>query len=70
VVRVTASGPGIPAEIQRHIFDPFLTTKGVGQGTGLGLDIVRRLIKQHDGEISVESAPGHTEFTVRVPLAR
>jgi signal transduction histidine kinase len=70
VVRVTDSGPGIPPEIQRRIFDPFFTTKGVGQGTGLGLDIVRRLIKQHDGEISVESAPGRTEFAVRVPLAQ
>ena len=70
MVRVTDSGPGIPPEIQRRIFDPFFTTKGVGQGTGLGLDIVRRLIKQHDGEISVESAPGRTEFAVRVPLAQ
>lgn len=70
VVRVTDSGPGIPPDIQRRIFDPFFTTKSVGQGTGLGLDIVRRLIKQHDGEIGVESVPGRTEFTVRLPLVR
>lgn len=68
VVRVTDDGPGIPAEIAGRIFDPFFTTKGVGKGTGLGLDIVRRLLQRHDGEISVESAPGRTEFQVRLPL--
>jgi signal transduction histidine kinase len=70
VVRVVDNGAGIPPEVQRRIFDPFFTTKGVGQGSGLGLDIVRRLIKQHDGEIAVTSEPGRTEFTVRLPLAR
>jgi signal transduction histidine kinase len=67
VVRIIDDGPGIPAEIQPHIFDPFFTTKGVGQGTGLGLDIVRRLVQQHDGEIEVDSRPGHTEFRVTLP---
>lgn len=68
VVRVTDDGPGIPAEIAGRIFDPFFTTKGVGKGTGLGLDIVRRLLQRHDGEIAVESVPGRTEFQVRLPL--
>lgn len=67
VVRVMDNGPGIPADVQARMFEPFFTTKGVGKGTGLGLDIVRRLLKQHEGELSVESAPGRTEFQVRLP---
>lgn len=67
VVRVIDDGPGIPPDIQGRIFDPFFTTKAVGKGTGLGLDIVRRLLQRHDGEVSVESVPGRTEFQVRVP---
>jgi signal transduction histidine kinase len=68
VVRIVDDGPGVPAEIQGKIFDPFFTTKGVGKGTGLGLDIVRRLLKQHEGDISLESVPGRTEFQVRLPI--
>ena len=66
VVRVIDDGPGVPAEIRSRIFDPFFTTKGVGEGTGLGLDIVRRLLQRYDGDISLDSAPGHTEFQVRL----
>jgi signal transduction histidine kinase len=69
VVRVVDNGPGIPAEIRERIFDPFFTTKPVGQGTGLGLDIVRRLVRHNDSEISVESQPGRTEFRVVLPIA-
>ncbi|MFN0085930.1 MAG: sensor histidine kinase [Blastocatellia bacterium] len=69
VVRVIDNGPGIPAEIRARIFEPFFTTKPVGRGTGLGLDIVRRLIMHNDGEIDVESHPGRTEFRVSLPLA-
>ncbi len=68
VVRITDNGAGIPPDVLPQIFDPFFTTKPVGQGTGLGLDIVRRLLQRHDGEIAVESAPGRTEFQVRVPM--
>ena len=67
VVRIVDDGPGIPPEIQARIFDPFFTTKGVGKGTGLGLDVVRRLLQRHDGEVSLDSAPGRTEFQVRLP---
>jgi len=67
-VRVIDNGPGIPKEIQSRIFDPFFTTKAVGKGTGLGLDIVRRLLQRHEGEVSVDSAPGRTEFQVRIPV--
>ena len=69
VVRIIDDGPGIPAEIRERIFDPFFTTKPVGQGTGLGLDIVRRLVRHNDGEIAVDSRPGRTEFRVALPLA-
>jgi signal transduction histidine kinase len=68
IVRVIDDGPGIPAGIRDRIFDPFFTTKPVGAGTGLGLDIVRRLVAHHDGEIDVVSEPGRTEFAVMLPL--
>ena len=69
VVRVVDNGPGIPAEVRERVFEPFFTTKPVGKGTGLGLDIVRRLVSHNDAEIEVESVPGRTEFRVSFPLA-
>jgi signal transduction histidine kinase len=68
-VRVIDNGTGIPAQIVGRIFDPFFTTKPVGLGTGLGLDIVHRLVRHNGGEIAVESQPGRTEFRVVLPLA-
>ncbi len=70
VVRIIDDGPGIPREILGRIFDPFFTTKGVGRGTGLGLDVVRRLVQRHDGEVAVDSRPGRTEFQVRLPVEK
>jgi signal transduction histidine kinase len=67
IVRVVDNGPGIPADIQGRIFDPFFTTKPMGQGTGLGLDISRRIVQRHDGQIEVESRTGRTEFRVTLP---
>ncbi len=69
VVRVVDNGSGIPAEIRDRIFDPFFSTKPTGLGAGLGLDIVLRLVRHNEGEISVESQPGRTEFRVDLPLA-
>jgi len=69
VVRVTDNGSGIPAAVKSRIFDPFFTTKPVGKGTGLGLDIVRRLLDRNDGLIEIDSEPGRTEFRVVLPLA-
>lgn len=67
-VRIQDDGPGIPPELSGMIFDPFFTTKDVGHGTGLGLDIVRRILHRIGGEISVESEPGKTEFLVTLPM--
>jgi len=69
VVSVIDDGPGIPVEIRERIFEPFVTTKPVGKGTGLGLDIVRRLVIHNDGEIDFETVPGRTEFRVSLPVA-
>ncbi len=69
LVEVGDHGPGVAEEIQRRIFDPFFTTKEPGQGTGLGLDISRRIVVQrHGGTLSLESEPGNTRFIVRLPL--
>ncbi|MFL5495101.1 MAG: ATP-binding protein [Gemmatimonadales bacterium] len=68
IVRVTDDGPGIPPDVKSRIFDPFFTTKPVGMGTGLGLDIVRRLVDRNDGSIEVDSEPGRTEFRVELPV--
>jgi signal transduction histidine kinase len=68
-VHIVDNGSGIPEENQTRIFEPFFTTKGIGSGTGLGLDIVQRVVTlQHGGTVSLKSEPGHTVFTIRLPL--
>jgi signal transduction histidine kinase len=69
-VEVSDDGPGIPPEVGRRVFEPFFTTKQIGEGTGLGLDIVRRIVASHGGEVAFESVPGETRFVVRLPLER
>jgi signal transduction histidine kinase len=64
------NGPGIPQEILGKIFEPFFTTKPVGEGTGLGLDIVQRIVRSHHGTLRVESRRGRTVFQIRLPLTR
>ena len=68
-VAIGDNGPGISPDVQSHIFEPFYTTKGVGEGTGLGLDTVQRIVKKHHGSIEVASKPGDTLFQVWLPLA-
>ncbi|HEX4997115.1 MAG TPA: ATP-binding protein [Terriglobia bacterium] len=70
VVQVIDNGPGVPEEIREKIFEPFFSTKAVGQGTGLGLDIARRLVEGNGGWIDLESKPGRTEFRVTFPISR
>jgi len=69
VVRIIDNGPGIPSDVVSRIFDPFYTTKPPGQGTGLGLDIARRLLRHYKGDISVHSRPGETEFRVTLRVS-
>ncbi|MEO5995951.1 MAG: ATP-binding protein [Chitinophagaceae bacterium] len=69
-VCIQDNGTGIPKEILSQIFDPFFTTKKVGEGSGIGLDIVNRIVKRHNGEIKVSSEPGKTAFTVYIPLVQ
>jgi len=69
--KICDTGHGIPDDIKTRIFEPFFTTKSMGDGTGLGLDIVQRIVtQQHGGDIRVESAPGRTCFTVWFPLGK
>lgn len=69
VVEVDDDGPGVPPELQSRLFEPFFTTKEVGRGTGLGLDIVRRIVQNHRGQVRVISEPPGTRFQVRLPIA-
>lgn len=68
VVSITDNGKGIPDEIQDKIFEPFFTTKPAGEGSGLGLDIVNKIVEKHEGNISFETQPGKTTFTVVIPI--
>jgi signal transduction histidine kinase len=67
LVEIGDTGNGMSAETREHAFDPFFTTKGVGEGTGLGLDIARRIVARHRGEISIDLRPGETVLRVRLP---
>ncbi len=68
-VEIADTGPGMPPDVQARAFDPFYTTKGVGKGTGLGLDISRRIIvERHGGDIGIETSPAGTTFRISLPL--
>jgi signal transduction histidine kinase/predicted CoA-binding protein len=67
-VEVEDSGPGIPEAVQPQIFNPFFTTKPVGQGTGLGLNISYNIVRKHGGWMSFRSRPGKTVFEVKIPI--
>ncbi|MDY6993315.1 MAG: sensor histidine kinase, partial [Pseudomonadota bacterium] len=67
IVNITDNGPGIPPTLQEKIFEPFFTTKAAGEGSGLGLDIVRKIVAKHEGHIQVSSQPGQTTFSIHLP---
>lgn len=69
-VCIEDNGPGIPDHVLPRIFEPFFSTKDVGEGTGLGLDIAHRIIvQQHRGQILVETEPGQTRFRIQLPIS-
>jgi len=68
VVEVEDNGPGIPPEVQSRLFSPFFTTKPVGKGTGLGLNISYNIVHKHGGDIKLFSQPGQTRFQVWLPV--
>ncbi len=67
-VSIQDNGPGIPSDVMPRIFEPFFTTKAKGEGTGLGLGIVKQIVDKHSGRIDVTSEPGCTRFTVCLPV--
>ncbi|MGO9156852.1 ATP-binding protein [Mycobacterium sp.] len=68
-VEICDTGPGVPEDVRQHIFEPFFTTKPFGEGTGLGLDLAFNIVvKNHRGDLRVESVPGDTRFIVLLPL--
>jgi signal transduction histidine kinase len=69
LIEVRDDGAGVPQALRDRIWEPFFTTKPVGQGTGLGLDIARRVVEQHGGRLELASLPGDTRFTVLLPSA-
>ncbi|EMO89110.1 GHKL domain protein [Leptospira noguchii str. 2001034031] len=68
VVEIEDNGPGIPIKIQDRVWDPFFTTKDQGEGTGLGLGIVKGIVEKHKGKITLNSNPGKTVFRVELPI--
>lgn len=70
LVEIGDTGPGIPPEVRKRIFEPFYTTKAVGKGTGLGLDVTYRVVVgRHHGDVVVTSQPGDTRFQVLLPFS-
>ncbi len=69
-ISITDTGKGIPEDLRTKIFDPFFTTKPAGEGLGLGLELVKRIVAKHQGKIHVESRPGKTTFHVSLPIVR
>ncbi len=71
LIEIGDTGPGIEPDVLQRVFEPFFTTKDVGKGTGLGLDITRRIVvDRHAGDITFTSQPGATTARIRLPIHR
>ena len=68
IVEIADNGSAIPVDVQARVFEPFFTTKPQGAGTGIGLDTVYRIVKQHHGEVKLWSSAAGTKFTMRLPI--
>jgi signal transduction histidine kinase len=68
-ITVSDNGPGIPEAIRHSVFEPFVTTKPEGQGTGLGLSTVLMVVERHEGKIDFTTSPAGTTFRLRLPVA-
>ncbi|MEM9950283.1 MAG: ATP-binding protein [Chloroflexota bacterium] len=68
MIEIADNGTGIPDAVKPHIFEPFFTTKDVGKGSGMGLELSYRIVREHGGTIEVQSEAGHTRFIIRLPI--
>ena len=66
-ISIEDNGPGIPPEIRSKIFEAFFTTKAVGEGSGLGLHIIGKILEKHNGYLELNSVPGMTKFSIKIP---
>jgi signal transduction histidine kinase len=70
LISIQDNGPGIPSHVKDKIFEPFFTTKPRGEGSGLGLHIIKKILEKHNAEIQLETEPGKTKFTVIIPIIK
>jgi signal transduction histidine kinase len=70
LISIEDNGPGIPSHVKDKIFEPFFTTKPRGEGSGLGLHIIKKILEKHNAEIQLETEPGKTKFTVIIPIIK
>jgi signal transduction histidine kinase len=66
-IAISDTGPGIPPEVRRHIFDPFYSGREAGRGLGLGLSKCWRIVTMHGGRLDVESTGAGSRFTIHLP---
>ena len=70
LVSIEDNGPGIPSHVKDKIFEPFFTTKPRGEGSGLGLHIIKKILEKHNAEIQLETEPGKTKFSIKIPIIK
>lgn len=70
LISIEDNGPGIPPQIKDKIFEPFFTTKPRGEGSGLGLHIIKKILEKHNAQLQLETEPGKTKFEVKIPIIK